>query len=256
MDKSIFTYWGESFKRQFIDKVYDIPLNFKELNSTYLMLLKADPSNVKTVQRMVAEDKMSGRDWTNKKENMAKDLKLRRKMEKQTVQEKIDEIIICLDGSEDFNINQVVHEAMEYANRWEPARIEHKYLDYYTYEVTKKVLEGVKNVLTHYAREGKDSYITVKKAVVPDIKQGDIRSIIHDDNLVKMRLSYILYGDRNRYVFANCDQSKFVRPMVIALFEDEVDEKSFKVAENFPDELTLDEILMRASPNVYDMSNN
>jgi len=177
-------------------------------------------------------------------------------MEKQTVQDKLKEIISCLEGNEEFNINQIVYDAMEYANLWEPTRVEHKYLDYYTYQVTKKVIENVTNVLHCYAREGKDSYITVKEVSVPDVKPGDVRGIIYDDKLVKMRLSHILYSDRKQYVFANCDQSKLVRPMVVTLFEDEVDKKAFKVAEDFPDELTFDEISMVASPNVYGMNSD
>jgi len=173
-------------------------------------------------------------------------------MEKQTVQDKLKEIISCLEGSEEFNINQIVHDAMEHANRWEPTRVEHKYLDYYTYQVTKKVIENVTNVLHCYAREGKDSYITVKEISVPDIKPGDIRNIIYDDKFVKMRLSHILYGDRRQYVFANCDQSKFVRPMVVTLFEDEVYEKVFKVIGGTVNVSSNDELSEMFSVNFND----
>ncbi len=173
-------------------------------------------------------------------------------MEKQTVRDKLNEIIGYIEDSEEFNINQIVYDAMKHANRWEPTRVEHKYLDYYTYEVTKKVIENVTNVLLHYAEEGRDSYIDVKKRNIPEIKIGDIRGLVYDEKLVKMRLSHILWSERKQYVFVNCDQTKFVRPMVIELFEDEVNEKAFKLNEDIPKSISLDEFYKMFSPNSND----
>ncbi len=164
-------------------------------------------------------------------------------MEKQTVRDKIIEIIDTLEGGDEFNINLTINNAMEYAKRVSPVKIEHEYLDYYAYMIANTTLEHVLNVLHCEAEAGRYSYITEKKPVIPEIKIGDVRHVIHGEKLVKMRLSSILSGGRKRYVFANCDQSKFVRPLVIELFEDEVDQKAFKVIEDVDLEAQTKEIM-------------
>ena len=153
-------------------------------------------------------------------------------MEKQTVRDKIMEIVDYLEG-DDFNVNVVIDDSMTYASNVSPIKFEHEHLDYYTYLVVNKTLEKVINVLHCEAEAGRYSFITDNPPPSPKIKIGDVRNVIYDDEAVKMRLNHILSGDRKTYVFTNCDQGKFVRPLVVKLPEDDVDEKALEITDKF-----------------------
>lgn len=144
-------------------------------------------------------------------------------MKKQTVQEKINEIIDYLKDSTSFNRNLVMYEAMEYANKLIPNKLDSEYLDFYTYEITKNILEKVTNVLSVYAEEGKYLFIEENKPEEPNVSIGDIRYLPHNGRLVKMILTRISYEDPKVYTFANLVHDNFVRPMVIKLPAEKVD---------------------------------